>query len=406
MTDSNRPDGLPGGRLAGLWRKFGLKIAGLALVLGMVAAVAISLVMFVGGFTHTVTVTVAAPRSGLVMDPDAKVKVRGVQIGTVAEITRTDAGSTLRLALDPDLLRLVPENATVDIRSTTVFGAKYVNFVIPEQPAAEPLRPGARVTAEKVTVEFNTLFQHLSDVLAEVEPEKLNATLTALGTALEGRGEQLGALLSRSDAYLREINPSLPTLRRDLAASAAVTNLYADTAGDLLRTVDNATVTGRTLTESESDMDALLTNLTGLADTTGAVLRDNENQLVTALDLLRPSASLLHEYAPALNCIIGGLAKAMPIAEQAFGGAQPGVALNASFMYGQEGYKYPEDLPKVNATGGPQCAGILDRVPGSHADYVVTDTSEGAPFAPSTRLEFNAPSVFQVLFAGMPGVGR
>lgn len=381
-------------------------MAGIALVLGMVAAVAVSLVTFMGGFTSTVTVTVAAPRSGLVMDPDAKVKVRGVQIGTVAEITRTDTGSTLRLALDPELLRLVPENATVDIRSTTVFGAKYVNFMIPEQPAAEPLRPGARVTAEKVTVEFNTLFQHLSDVLAEVEPEKLNATMTALGTALEGRGEQLGDLLTRGNAYLREINPTLPTLRRDLAASAGVTGLYADTAGDLLRTVDNATVTGRTLAESESEVDALLVNLTGLADTTGAVLRDNENQLVTALDLLRPSASLLHEYAPALNCIIGGLAKAMPIAELAFGGGQPGVALNASFMYGQDGYNYPEDLPKVNATGGPQCAGILDRVPGSHADYVVTDTAEGAPFAPSTRLEVNAPPVFQVLFAGMPGVGR
>lgn len=406
MMDSNRPDGLPGGRLAGLWRKFGLKVAGIALILGMVAVTAVSLVMFVGGFTPTVTVTVAAPRSGLVMDPDAKVKVRGVQIGTVAEITRTDAGSTLRLALDPELLRLVPENATVDIRSTTVFGAKYVNFVIPEQPAAEPLRPGARVTAEKVTVEFNTLFQRLSDVLAEVEPEKLNATMTALGTALEGRGERLGDLLSRSNAYLREINPSLPTLQRDLATSAAVTNLYADAAGDLLRTVDNATVAGRTVAESESEVDALLANLTGLADTTGAVLRDNENQLVTALDLLRPTASLLHEYAPALNCIVGGLAKAMPLAEQVFGGGQPGVALNAGFMYGHDGYNYPEDLPKVNATGGPQCAGVLDRVPDSHADYVVTDTAEGAPYTPSTRLEVNTPSVFQVLFAGMPGVSR
>lgn len=405
MTETKRADE-GGGVAAALRGPLGLKLAGVAMVLALVAVIAVSLIMFVGGFTPTVTVTVSAPRSGLVLDPDAKVKVRGVQIGRVAEVDRSDEHATLRLALDPEMLKLVPANATVDIRSTTVFGAKYVNFIVPEQPSAQSLQPGAELAASKVTVEFNTLFQHLSDVLAQVEPEKLNATLTALGTALQGRGEKLGDLLVRSEAYLRDINPSLPALRRDLNAAAGVTNLYADTAGDLLRTVDNATGVSRTLVAEEAGVDALLANLSGLADTTGAVLHENEQQVVTALDLLRPTTSLLDEYKPALYCLIAGSAKALPLGEQMVGGGQPGVALNASFMYGHDPYTYPEDLPKVNATGGPHCEGLLDRVPGSHADYVVTDTSEGAPYTPSTQLKFNAPKVFQVLFAGLPGVGQ
>lgn len=387
-------------------RKFGLKLAGGAMVLAVVAAVFVSLTMFFGGFTPSVTVTVAAPRSGLVLDPDAKVKVRGVQIGRVAALEPTDEGTDLRLALDPDKLGLVPANATVDIRSTTVFGAKYINFVIPQEPEEQSLQPGARLATDKVTVEFNTLFQHLSDVLAQVEPEKLSATLTALGTALQGRGESLGELLVNGNAYLREINPMLPALQRDFQATATVGNLYADVSGDLLRTVDNATVSTRTITEAESDVDALLANLTGLADTTGAVLHENEAQLGTALDLLRPTTELLNEYKPALACLIGGAAKAMPIGEQVFGGGQEGVALNTGFMYGTPPYTYPNDLPKVNATGGPRCAGTTDRVPGSHADYVVTDTSEGHPYIPSTKLNLNAPKVFEVLFGGLPGVGR
>ncbi|MFI5715327.1 MCE family protein [Nocardia sp. NPDC051750] len=387
-------------------RKYGLKLAGTAMVLAVVAAVFVSLTMFFGGFTPSVTVTVAAPRSGLVLDPDAKVKVRGVQIGRVAAIDAGDEGTDLRLALDPDLLHLVPANATVDIRSTTVFGAKYINFVIPQQPETGSLQPGARLATEKVTVEFNTLFQHLSDVLAQVEPEKLSATLTAMGTALQGRGESLGQLLVNGDSYLREINPTLPTLQRDFQTTAAVGNLYADVSGDLLRTVDNATVSSRTITESESDVDALLANLTGLADTTGAVLHENEAQFGTALDLLRPTTELLNQYKPALACLIGGAAKAMPVGEAVFGGLQEGVALNTGFMYGTPPYTYPNDLPKVNATGGPRCAGTTDRVPGSHSDYVVTDTSEGHPYIPSTKLNLNAPKVFQVLFAGLPGVGQ
>ncbi|WP_345494640.1 MCE family protein [Nocardia callitridis] len=375
------------------------------MVLGLAAVVVVAMVMFFGGFTSTSTVTIDAPRSGLVLDPDAKVKVRGVQIGRVEAVNRVGDRVKLRLALNPQQLKLVPANATVDIRSTTVFGAKYINFVVPQQPSANSLQAGATVAAEHVTVEFNTIFQHLTDVLDKVQPEKLNATLTALSTALDGRGEKLGDLLVRSDDYLRDINPYLPTLRDDLAKTADVTNLYGDTAGDLLRTVDNATVTSQTLVDEQGNLDNMLVNLIGLADTTGSVLRENENQLNSTLDLLRPTTSLLQEYAPALSCLIGGISKALPLGEAVFGGLQEGVALNTSFMYGADPYEYPKDLPKVNATGGPQCGGLLDRVPDSHSDYVVTDTSQGHVYAPSTKLKFNAPKVFQLLFAGLPGVG-
>ncbi|GAA5098548.1 MCE family protein [Nocardia iowensis] len=386
----------------------GLKLAGAAMVLALVAVVAIALIMFVGGFASTATVTVDAPRSGLVLDPDAKVKVRGVEIGRVVAIDQTPDGASLKLAVNPEQLKLVPANAGVDIRSTTVFGAKYVNFTVPEQPSPTSLQPGATVTAQRVTVEFNTLFQHLSDVLAKVEPEKLNATLSALGTALQGRGEKLGDLLARSDAYLRDINPYLPTLQQDLVQTGEVTNLYADTVPDLLRTVDNATVTSASLVDEQQSLDNVLANVVGLADTTGSVLRDNTGDFSTALDLLRPTTSLLFEYAPALGCLIDGLGPMMPLAEDVFGGVLPGIGMNTNFMFGAKPYTYPDDLPKVNATGGPHCAGVVDRVPGSHADYVVTDTNEGAPYVPNTGFTKpnEAPKVFQLLFAGLPGVGR
>ncbi|MFE1594504.1 MCE family protein [Nocardia sp. NPDC058705] len=386
----------------------GRKLAALTMVGLLVGLVAFAFAMFQGAFTATAKVLVDAPRSGLVLDRDAKVKVRGVEIGRVAEINWRDDSAQLLLEVDPEQLKLVPSNAGVDIRSTTVFGAKYVNFVVPEKPSSSSLKPGSTVAASAVTVEFNTLFQHLSDVLAQVEPEKLNATLTALGTALQGRGDKFGELLVRSDNYLREINPYLPTLQQDLDKTAQVTDIYADASGALLRTVDNATVTSKTLSELQAQLDEVLVNVIGLSDTTGAVLRENETQLVTALDLLRPTTSLLFEYAPALTCIIDGLGPLMPVAEEMFGGRLPGVGMNTNFMFGDKPYTYPDDLPKVNATGGPHCEGILDRVPDSHANYVVTDTNQGAPYTPRTGSpELNsAPKVFQLLLEGLPGVTR
>ncbi|MFE3442263.1 MCE family protein [Nocardia sp. NPDC059180] len=380
-----------------------IRLAGIGMVLGLVAVVVVCLVMFMGGFENTVRVSVDTARAGLVLDPDAKVRIRGIQIGTVAGIENTADGARLELAIDPDQLELVPSDAVVDIRSTTVFGAKYVNFVAPPDASTEPMQPGAVVQATQVTVEFNTLFQHLNDVLGKIDPTKLNATLTAIGSALDGRGDTLGQLLVDSEAYLRDINPILPALQADLQKTAAVSGLYADTVPNLLRTTDNAVVTSATIVDSEQNIDALLANLIGLANTATPLLNDTEGPIVEALRLLEPTTGLLNEYRSGLYCTIVGLGSNMHIVNDIFGGRYPAVTMNAGVMPGGEPYKYPEDLPKVNATGGPHCEGILDRVPGVNANYLVTDTSQGHVWQPATQPHVNA-TVFELLFAGMPGV--
>ena len=124
------------------------------------------------------------------MNPDAKVQIRGVQVGKVASIERlADGGAALHLAMDPARLNAIPANALVDIASTTVFGAKSVQFVFPDDPAPESLQPGQVVDAQHVMVEVNTVFEQLTSVLSRVEPARLNETLGALASALSGRGK-------------------------------------------------------------------------------------------------------------------------------------------------------------------------------------------------------------------------
>jgi len=188
------------------WKK---KLAAFVLVGGLAVIVFVALTMFAAGFTSTTPVTVTAQRSGLVMEPDAKVKLRGVEVGRVSSIEHTPDGAVLRLAMQPGQMHLIPSDTRVSIESTTVFGAKFVNLVVPEDPSRVPLQEGAVIAADSVTVEFNTVFEHLSEVLTQVQPEKLNATLGALSEALNGRGDALGATLADADAYLAEINRSL-----------------------------------------------------------------------------------------------------------------------------------------------------------------------------------------------------
>lgn len=387
------------------WKK---KLAAFGMVGGLVAVVAVSLMMFAGGFTSTTPVTVTAARSGLVMEPDAKVKLRGVEVGRVSSVEHSPSGAVLHLAMQPGQMHLIPSDARVSIESTTVFGAKFVNLIVPEDPSSVPLQEGAVIAADNVTVEFNTVFEHLSDVLAQIQPEKLNATLGALSEALNGRGDALGATLADADAYLAEMNPSLPQLRYDLAAAADVTNLYADTAPDLMTTIGNTTDVGNTIVDEQQQLDLLLMNLTGLARTGQDVLGGNENQLVTALDSLSYTTSLLGEYSPELTCFIVGLNNARVAFEPMAGtGEYAALTLSTSFMGGATPYNDAQDLPVVAASGGPNCYGMPDFDPrrDGHAPFVVTNTGT-TPYKPSTEAWVRYPTIFQYLFGDQLAAGR
>ncbi len=75
----------------------------------------------------TVPVTVISDRAGLVMNPpDARVKLHGAQVGTVASIdSLPDGKAALHLAIDPAKVRIIPPaNVNADITSSTVFGGE------------------------------------------------------------------------------------------------------------------------------------------------------------------------------------------------------------------------------------------------------------------------------------------
>jgi len=372
------------------------------MVFGLVAIVVVALTMFVGGFTKSEPVIVTAPRAGLVLNPDAKVKMRGVQVGKVASVSYTGDDAELKLDMDPSMMSMIPANATVEIDSTTVFGAKFVNFVVPEDPSPNSLQPGAEISADSVTVEFNTLFQHLTDVLNQVQPEKLNATLGALSSALRGRGEDLGILLEQGDQYLKTMNPTLPQVEYDINATADVSNIYADTAQDLLKIVENATGTSGSIVEEQANLDLLLMNVTGLANTGNTVLRENEANAVTALDSLTHTTTLLAEYSPELTCFITGLNAARIKFEPMTGtGKYSSIMLSTNFMLGAEAYKAPDELPKVAASGGPNCYGLPDFDPKKDgmAPFVVANTGD-QPYVPSEQARLSVPTIFRFLFDG------
>jgi phospholipid/cholesterol/gamma-HCH transport system substrate-binding protein len=370
-------------------------LVGLVSIVLVVVVFVVAANLFRGGFSDSVPVTVLSDRAGLVMNPDAKVQVRGVQVGKVASIEETPNGqAALHLAMDPSRLDAIPANALVDIASPTVFGAKQVQFVFPDEPSPESLRSGQVIDAQHVMVEVNTVFEQLTSLLSTIEPAKLNATLGAIASALSGRGEKIGQMLSDLDAFLAKLEPSLPALSHDLEVAPEVLRAYADAAPDFVTIADKASRISDTIVDQQENLDAALVSVIGLADIGNEVLGENRQPLTDVLHLLVPTTDLTNQYNQALWCALSGMVNASgrpPLKE-------PGVVVLAGFLWGQQNYRYPQDLPKAGAEGGPQCTGLPNMPFEGVAPYVVADTGTNPWRRTYPGIVLNADIIKQIMF--------
>lgn len=156
-----------------------------------------------------------------------------------------------------------------------------------------------------MTVEINTVFQRLVDVLDAVEPTKLNQTLGAISQAFSGRGEKFGQTLSDFNALLAKLEPSLPNLAHDIEVSVPVLEAYADASPDLMSTVQSATTLSNSIVEEQANLDAFLVSAIGLADIGNEVVGGNRQALTDVLDVLVPTTDLLRLYRKSIWCGIG-----------------------------------------------------------------------------------------------------
>jgi virulence factor Mce-like protein len=299
-------------------------------------------------------------------------------------------------------MHLIPANVLVDLTSPTVFGAKFVELVAPAEPSAQSLHAGQVLDSQHVTVEVNTVFKQLTSVLGTLDPAKLNETLGAVSQALSGRGEKIGQAFSDLDSFLAKFQPSLPALSHDIAMSAPVFRAYGDASADLVKTVDNSVKISKTIVDEQRNLDALLISAIGLADIGNDVLGANRKGLTTVFHLLAPTTDLLNEYAPALTCTFKGDARIAhgPVLPE------PSIAISASLTFGAERYRYPANLPKVAATGGPHCMDLPNHPFNTTTKVLIADTGSNPVVYGNPQLLLNFDGLKQLLYGPIAGPPR
>jgi virulence factor Mce-like protein len=314
-------------------------------------------------FTSTADVTVHVARAGQQLLPGSDVKVRGIDVGEVASITSNGQGADLHLHMKPGMLKLIPTNVLARLVPKTLFGEKYVDLVLPADPAPTHLVNGSVIAEDqtKPALEIDQALDDLLPLLRAVRPVRLDQTLSAVATALQGRGQELGTTIDQFDTYLKGLNPHLPRLRHDVTALTGVARTYNQAADPLLRMLSNLTVTSNTVVDEQLQIRQLLADVTGAATTTQDLLAVNGSNIVNVNSVNRSVISLLARYSPEFPCFFRGDAGLIPRIHDAVP-STPGLNHAAhvvvEFVPAFPTYKNPIDLPEFGADRGPNCYGL------------------------------------------------
>lgn len=335
------------------------RLLGLLLVGILLGGIALSVAIYNRAFSEQVTVRLQAGDIGNQLARDSDVKVRGMIVGRVDAVEPGPAGAELVLHLTPDQAELVPANVSARFPPKTLFGERYVDLTIPERPSQTTLADGAVIPQDRTedAVRLDKALDNLLPVLQAVQPEKLSSTLTAISTALEGRGEQLGDTLSELGTYLGELNPHVPRLQENLRELAEFSGNLSDVAPDLIRTLDNLTTTSRTVVDQRFNLDTLYRTVSTASTDLDEFLEANSDNLISLGKTARPTAELLAEYSPSYPCFLGQMAELVPRIDESFGKGtnKPGLHATLEITVDRGPYEPGQDEPKYDDERGPRC---------------------------------------------------
>lgn len=356
------------------------------LIVVIAALSTMTALLFAGTLREEVPLTLVSDRAGLVMENGAKVKLRGVQIGEVASIGADSTAqrdlSKLTLRIDPGPFRYLPGNLEAEIKSSTAFGAKYVDLIVPDAPSPASLKPGAVLRSRNVTAEVNTVFENLESVVHSIDPAKLNSVLSAVAESVRGKGDRIGQAITDANNVLLAVNPRMGTVQQDWQLFGKTAAAYSDAAQDILSILDSLSTTSATITRHAKSLDALLLSAVGFSQSGINTIGGNQSKLVQAMNILDPTTALLMKYAPTYTCLFQGAQWFLDHGgRDALGGNGKSVIMDAGLLFGDDPYRYPDNLPIVNAKGGPggkpSCGSLPDVSKNFPVKYLVTDTGFG-----------------------------
>lgn len=338
---------------------------------GVLAAIVATLVLMgTGAFDRTFRVTTQVPSVGAGLPVGSDVKLRGLRVGRVSDVTISRGSTSVTIDLDPELARSVPASVESRVLTANIFGFPFVELV-PKGPETPTLREHAVIKADTSAeaVELAHLYEAAYDVLIAIEPAKLNGALTAIASAVDGNGDKMGALIQQSAAYLSRLTPHTEQFEQNLVVLARILRRTEVAAPDLLDAIDNTARLAEVLVTHLAQLATLLSVGVRATETASDLIDDGIPRFINLVRVSAPVFEALGrrpDSARASLIALGKVAENFVVSYDASGGITVRAFATAT--------PFPTysaaDCPRYGSLAGPNCSGVSAREPAGTAGSV------------------------------------
>ncbi|WP_163510694.1 MCE family protein [Fodinicola acaciae] len=362
--------------------KLGRRLVGVVFLLVLALLMSLAVAVYQKAFSRDLAVTLLAGTAGNQMHRDADVKMRGVVVGQVRQISSNGSTASLQLAIQRRYVPMLPANVTAQLLPTSFFGNRYVALIMPSDASSERLTDGSKIQLDRsaAALQVDKVLADMMPLLTAVQPEKIATTLTAISQALQGRGELLGHTLVELNQYLARFNQNLPDLTTDIQQLVTVARAYSQAAPDIVDALDSFRVTTQTVIDQRANLQALYQSISATSTDLETFLRKNHNTIIRLSANSRQALRVLARYSPQYPCVLAELAAFVPVMDKLLGKGtnEPGLHITVKSVPSRGAYVPGKDTPAYQSGGGPHCY-PTDRpfTTGSGQPQTVSTTSGG-----------------------------
>ncbi|MFC5731090.1 MULTISPECIES: MlaD family protein [Nocardioides] len=149
---------------------------------------------------RTYTVTAHYPQSGGIFT-GAEVTYRGVGIGTVGDLVLTEEGVDVKLDIENQWDK-IPRDTIALVGNRSAVGEQYVELQ-PQTDDGPYLVDGSEIDDVATPIATEELLGNMSATVGSVDRDALRTTVTELGLAFAGTGEDLQKIIDTGNSFIK-----------------------------------------------------------------------------------------------------------------------------------------------------------------------------------------------------------
>lgn len=237
----------------------------------------------------------------------SNVTYRGVEVGKVTEIRPSRGGAEITMSLQRS--PKIPADLQANIRSVSAVGEQYVDLV-PHTEAGPYLQDGSVITAENISLPraVGPMLDQLSALVDSIPTGKLSGLLDESFKALNGTGDDLGALFDASGRLAAGFNATGDDTRALIEDAGPLLDGQAEKVDSIRAWASSLAGITETTANRDQEVRTILRTGSGAADEASRML----NQIKPTLPVLLANLTTVGQVGVTYNASIEQLLVLLP----------------------------------------------------------------------------------------------